>query len=89
MILTGFIDDVWARDAKGRRGRDWGKLGERFGASLEEDDACDDPANGDEIYGVAPKGRTGVIASAAIGEAVGGNYKGFVRVARAAVRTAG
>lgn len=65
MILTGFIDDVWARDAKGRRGRDWGKLGERFGASLEEDDACDDPANGDEIYGVAPKGRRGVIASAA------------------------
>jgi len=48
--LTGFIDDVWETDAKGRRGRDEGKLGERFGTSLEEtDEACDEPANGDEI----------------------------------------
>ena len=47
MILTAFIDDLWDTDANGRRGRDWGKLGVRFGTSLEEVD--DDPAKGDEI----------------------------------------
>lgn len=76
MILTGFIDDVWETDAKGRRGRDEGKLGERFGTSLgETDEACDEPANGDEIYGVAPNGRTEDMANAAIGEAVGGSSR--------------